>query len=161
MKKKIEIIRTFPDAILKIKTKNVKEISDSVVKILEQMVEVIKMVEGAGLAANQIGIDKSFAIALLENGKFLRIINPIIKEYDGEEIDTEGCLSIPDAVVKVSRATRIVIEYLDIDENIKTFEASGFTARVLQHEIDHLKGTLIIDKLKPDERLKFLREYKK
>lgn len=161
MKKKVEIVRTFPDSILKIKTKNVKSISESVIKTLDEMVKVAKMADAAGLAANQIGISRSLAVVLLENGDFLRMINPVLKESEGEEVDEEGCLSVPDSVIKIPRSTRVVVEYLDTDGNIKTFEASGFTARVLQHEIDHLNGLLIFDRLNPQERLKFLREYKK
>jgi len=161
MKKKVKIIRTFPDIILKVKTKNVKKISETSIKILNEMVKVVKTADAAGLAANQIGIRRSLAVALLENDEFLRLINPVIKEREGEEIEEEGCLSIPDVSVKVPRARRIVIEYIDIEGNKKTYKASGFTARVIQHEIDHLNGTLIIDRLNPDEKLKFLREYKK
>ncbi|TET79271.1 MAG: peptide deformylase [Candidatus Cloacimonadota bacterium] len=161
MKKKVEIVRTFPDSTLKIKTKNVESISESVIKTLDEMVKVAKMADAAGLAANQIGISRSLAVVLLENGDFLKMINPVLKESEGEEVDEEGCLSVPDSVIKIPRSTRVVVEYLDTDGNIKTFEASGFTARVLQHEIDHLNGLLIFDRLNPQERIKFLREYKK
>jgi len=160
MKKKVEIVRTFPDSTLKIKTKNVKSISESVIKTLDEMVKVAKMADAAGLAANQIGISRSLAVVLLENGDFLKMINPVIKESEGEEVDEEGCLSVPDSVIKIPRSTRVVVEYLDTDGNIKTFKASGFTAKVLQHEIDHLNGLLIFDRLNPQERIKFLREYK-
>lgn len=160
MKKKVEIVRTFPDSTLKIKTKNVKSISESVIKTLDEMVKVAKMADAAGLAANQIGISRSLAVVLLENGDFLKMINPVLKESEGEKVDEEGCLSVPDSVIKIQRSTRVVVEYLDTDGNIKTFEASGFTARVLQHEIDHLNGLLIFDRLNPQERIKFLREYK-
>jgi len=118
------------------------------------------MADAAGLAANQIGISRSLAVVLLENGDFLKMINPVLKESECEEVDEEGCLSVPDSVIKIPRSTRVVVEYLDTDGNIKTFEASGFTARVLQHEIDHLNGLLIFDRLNPQERIKFLREYK-
>lgn len=161
MKKKVEIVRTFPDSTLKIKTKNVKSISESVIKTLDEMVKVAKMADAAGLAANQIGISRSLAVVLLEDGDFLKMINPVLKESEGEEVDEEGCLSVPDSVIKIPRSTRVLVEYLDTDGNIKTFEASGFTARVLQHEIDHLNGLLIFDRLNPQERIKFLREYKK
>ena len=160
MKKTIEIIRTFPNSILKVKTKKVRDISESVIKTLEEMVKVVKMADAAGLAANQIGISRRLAVCLLENNEFLKIINPVIKEMDGEEVNEEGCLSVPGAVLELPRAKRITIEYLDTDGNMKTFEASGFTARVLQHEIDHLNGLLIFDRLNPQERIKFLREYK-
>ena len=160
MKKRVEIVRTFPDSILRIKTNSVKEISDSVIKTLDQMIKVVRMADAAGLAANQIGISLSLAVVLVENDEFLRLINPVLIEKQGEEIDEEGCISIPDVTLNLPRAKKTIIEYLDINGRKKTFEASGFTARVLQHEIDHLNGTLIIDRLKPQERLKFLREYK-
>ena len=160
MKKRVEIVRTFPDSILRTKTNSVKEISESVIKTLDQMIKVVKMADAAGLAANQIGISLSLAVVLVENDEFLRLINPVMVEKHGEEIDEEGCLSIPDVILNLPRAKKIIIEYIDINGSKKTFEASGFTARVLQHEIDHLNGTLIIDRLKPQERLKFLREYK-
>jgi peptide deformylase len=161
MKKRVEIVRTFPDSILRTKTNIVKEISGSVIKTLDQMIKVVRMADAAGLAANQIGISNSLAVALLKNDEFLKLINPVMIEKEGEEIDEEGCLSIPDVILNIQRAKKIIIEYLDINGNKKIFEASGFTARVLQHEIDHLNGTLIIDKLKPQEKLKFLRKYKK
>ncbi len=160
MKKTVEIIRTFPNSILKVKTKKVRDISESVIKTLDEMVKVVKMADAAGLAANQIGISRRLAVCLLENNEFLKIINPVIKEMDGEEVNEEGCLSVPGAVLELPRAKRIIIEYLNTDGNMKTFEASGFTARVLQHEIDHLNGLLIFDRLNPQERIKFLREYK-
>jgi len=161
MKSKVKVIRTFPDIILKVKTKQIKNVSESVAKILEEMVKIVRKADAAGLAANQIGISRSLAVALLENEKFLKMINPIIRESNGEEIDGEGCLSIPGISPKIQRAKRITIEYLDLDGNIQTFDASGFTARVLQHEIDHLNGLLIIDRIPKEEKLKFLREYKK
>jgi len=161
MKKKVESIRTFPNSILKIKTKDVEQITESIIKTFEDMINIVKLADGAGLAANQIGIAKSLAIALLDDKTFVRLINPVIRETHGKETDDEGCLSIPEAVVKVHRAKELIVEYLDIEGNKKILEVDGFTARVLQHEIDHLNGVLIIDYLKPDEKLKFVREYKK
>jgi len=161
MKKKVESIRTFPDSILKIKTKDVEQITGSIIKTFEDMINIVRLADGAGLAANQIGIAKSLVIALLDDKKFIKLINPVIKQMEGEQTDEEGCLSIPEATVKVHRAKELIVEYLDIEGNKKILEVDGFTARVLQHEIDHINGVLIIDYLKPDEKLKFVREYKK
>jgi peptide deformylase len=160
-KPRIKIIRTFPDIILKVKTKPVTDISKPILKILDEMVRVVHMADAAGLAANQIGISRCLAVVVQENGEFLRMINPFIVEDNGEESDEEGCLSVPGSVLTIPRASRIVVEYLDPEGKKQTLRASGFTARVLQHEIDHLNGLLIIDRLKPEERLQFLREYKK
>ena len=161
MSKNVEVIRKFPDAILKEKAKTIENIDGVVIETLDKMLKVVRLAEGAGLAANQIGIGRQLAIAMVEEKRFVKLINPRIKELDGEEVDEEGCLSIPGAIIKVPRAKRIVIEYLNEDGNTKILEAKGFAARVLQHEIDHLNGILIIDKLKPEEKLKFLREYKR
>ncbi len=161
MKKKIKAIRTFPDIILKVKTKKIKEISETVLKILDEMEKIVKIADAAGLAANQIGISRSLAVVLRENDQSFKMINPFIKEQQGEEVNEEGCLSIPGALIHIPRATRVVVEYVNTEGQTKISSATGFTARVLQHEIDHLNGVLIIDRLKPKERLKFLREYKK
>jgi peptide deformylase len=160
-KKRIKIIRTFPDIILKVKAKPITDISESTLKILDEMVKVVKMADAAGLAANQIGISRTLAVAVQEDGSFLKMINPVIVEDNGEENDEEGCLSVPGSVLTIPRASRVVVEYLDTEGKKQTIRASGFTARVLQHEIDHLNGLLIIDRLQPEERLQFLREYKK
>ncbi len=161
MKKTIEVIRTFPDSILKIKTKKVLQITESIIKTFEDMINIVRLADGAGLAANQIGIAKSLAIALLDETKFIKLINPVIKQMDGKQVDEEGCLSIPKTTVKVRRAKDLTVEYLDIEGNKKILQVEGFTARVIQHEIDHLNGVLIIDYLNPDEKLKFVRECKK
>lgn len=161
IKKRVKIIRTFPDIILKVKTKDVEEISETTIKILEEMEKIVNNAQAAGLAANQIGISRSLAVALLEDETFLRMINPKVKETSGEEKEEEGCLSLPNAVLEITRPRKVTIEYLDSNGKVKEFKASGFTARVLQHEIDHLNGELIFDKLEPDKRLKFLRDYNK
>jgi len=161
MSKNVEVIRKFPDAILKAKAKTIENIDGIVIETLDKMLKVVRLAEGAGLAANQIGIGRRLAVAMVDEKRFIKLINPRIKELDGEEVDEEGCLSIPGAVIKVPRATRIVVEYLNEDGDTKILEAKGFAARVLQHEIDHLNGILIIDKLNPEEKLKFLRKYRK
>jgi len=155
MKKELDVIRTFPDSILKVKTKNVTEITESIINALDDMLNVIHLADGAGLAANQIGIAKSLAVALMDDKKFIKLINPTIKEMKGEEIEEEGCLSVPHVRIEVRRAKELVVEYLDIKGKEKILEVKGFPARVLQHEI------LIIEHLPPEEKLKFLREYKK
>lgn len=161
MTKKTKIIRTFPDIILKVKTKTIQRITVSVKKILDEMVNISHETEAAGLAANQIGISRNLTVAILENGEFMKLINPRIIDASGKQIEEEGCLSIPNAVLEIPRAKIVTVEYLDTEGNRQEFTASGFTARVLQHEIDHLNGLLIIDRLPKEEKLKFLREYRR
>lgn len=161
MSKATNIIRTFPDIILKVKTKPIEKISASVRKILDEMVKISQKADAAGLAANQIGISRNLAVAILENGEFMKLINPRVVESSGKQKDDEGCLSIPNVVLEIHRSNKITIEYMDTEGKAQEFTASGFTARVIQHEIDHLNGLLIIDRIPKQEKLKFLREYKR
>ncbi len=105
--------------------------------------------EPAGLAAIQVGVDKKVFIAIdLETGEFTEYINPKLKTVgDKESIEIEGCLSIPDTTGYVKRPKKIKITYLDRFGNSHTERLSGFDARIVQHEYDHLIGILFTDKL--------------
>ena len=104
--------------------------------------------DGVGLAAPQVGLD--FRLILCkespESENIHVMLNPVIEEKEGLEIDAEGCLSIPDLAVDVPRQTRIKVTYSDENLNEKNIVAEGYFARVLQHEIDHLDGILITDR---------------
>jgi len=116
--------------------------------VVEKMKSILHENDGVGLAAPQVGLDYRL-ILCKESPKAEKIhvmVNPVIKEKEGLEIDAEGCLSIPDLAVDVPRQTRIKVTYSDEDLNEKNIVAEGYFARVLQHEIDHLDGILIIDR---------------
>lgn len=119
---------------------------------------------GIGLAAPQIGVLKRVIVYDLdeEGGAGLQVLcNPVIVETSDEcEIDDEGCLSLPGISVPVNRACRVRCEALTIDGKPVTVEADGLYARLLQHEIDHLDGVLIIDRADPEERKAALRRYR-
>jgi len=145
-------ILTYPNQFLQQPTKPVENIDGMIQKFIDDMATTMYAAPGVGLAAIQVGFDKSilvYDIAPPEVGRSLQVlINPRIISSQGEVLsENEGCLSVPEYRADVKRATEIVVEGLDREGNVITIEAEGFTAIVLQHEIDHLNGTLFIDHL--------------
>lgn len=141
-----------PQQILKRKTKKVDSVGECERKELREMAEAMYLYNGVGLAANQVGIDKQLAVIDVGTG-LIKMANPIIVARDGMESQDEGCLSCPDVVVKVRRAKKVTVKFLDENGDAKQIEASGLFARAVQHEIDHLSGKLIIDYLNPIKKL--------
>jgi len=128
-------LRRYGDPILRRKAKWV---------LLSSMAKIMYENEGIGLAAPQIGVDKR--IIIVDTGKgLLKLINPQVIEEEGEDSLSEGCLSLPEIFVPVNRAKRIRIEGLNEDKKLVKLRIEGFLARVIQHEVDHLNGVLIID----------------
>jgi peptide deformylase len=130
------------------------------------MVETMYEAPGVGLAAIQVGSDKQVLVYDEKPTESDRgygvIINPKIVETEGQIIsENEGCLSVPDFRSDVKRAARIVVEGVDRDGKSLRFEADGFLAIVLQHEIDHLNGTLFIDRISALKRELYKRRMKK
>ncbi len=117
-------------------------------KIISEMKEILKLNDGVGLAAPQVGLDMRLILCKddPDSKKIHILLNPLIVEKEGLNIDVEGCLSIPDLAVDVPRQTKIKVTYLDMDMNKKNIIVEGYFARVLQHEIDHLDGKLIIER---------------
>jgi peptide deformylase len=147
---KILDIVTYPDKFLKTPTHTVDNIDGKLQRLIENMGGTMYGAPGIGLAAIQVGIDKSllvYDIAPKEEGRALNVlINPKIIAKEGEVLsEDEGCLSVPDLRVNVKRAARILVDAVDRDGNPLRIEADGLLAIVLQHEIDHLNGTLIVD----------------
>lgn len=137
-------LRKYGDPILRKKAKRVEKISYEERDLLSYMVRIMSENEGVGLAAPQIGMDKRIIIA--DIGKELsKIINPQILEGEGENSLSEGCLSLPEIFIPVNRANKIKIEGLSEDKKLLRLTIEGFLARIIQHEIDHLNGVLIID----------------
>ena len=136
-------ILTYPNQFLLQPTRPVENIDGRVQKLIEDMAATMYSAPGVGLAAIQVGCDKSllvYDISPPEEGRALQVlINPRIISSSGEVLsENEGCLSVPDYRADVKRATQIVVEGLDREGNVITIEAEGFPAIVLQHEIDHL-----------------------
>ncbi|MFC1617108.1 peptide deformylase, partial [Candidatus Margulisiibacteriota bacterium] len=117
----------------------------SLQKLVQDMYETMAVNDGIGLAAVQVGILKNIIIASYQ-GKKITLINPKIEDSVGQITDEEGCLSCPHKMVKVERAEKIKVKGLNKNGQEITIEAAGFMARIIQHEIDHLDGVLILEK---------------
>jgi peptide deformylase len=159
---KVLDIVTYPDKILKNPTKAVDNIDGKLQSLIDDMASTMYEAPGIGLAAVQVGIDQSllvYDIAPKEEGRMLNVlINPKIISREGEILsEDEGCLSVPDLRANVKRAARILVEAADRDGNPVKIEAEGFLAIVLQHEIDHLNGTLIVDHISALKRQMYTR----
>jgi peptide deformylase len=159
-------ILTYPAEFLKNPTRPVEEIDGRLQTIIDQMSETMYHAPGVGLAAIQVGLDKSllvYDITPQEDGRDLHVlINPKIISQEGQIIsENEGCLSVPDYRSDVQRAARILVEGVNRDGKPIRFEADGMLAIVLQHEIDHLNGTLFIDRISTLKRQMYARRIKK
>jgi len=159
-------IFTYPDKVLKRKTAPVDNIDGALQAVFDNMATTMYQAPGIGLAAPQVGISQSFVIydiAPKEDGHDLHVlVNPRIVSREGEILsENEGCLSVPDFRADVKRAERILVEGVDRDGNPVRFEADGLLAIVIQHELDHLDGTLFIDHISALKRQMYKRRVKK
>ena len=143
----------------------IENIDGELVTLAENMVETIRAAPGVGLAANQIGLaQRMFVINIgVETDKenLITVVNPEITTMEGNELGEEGCLSIPDVVAEVNRASQIEIKGYDLDGNEVHYEAEGYLARAFQHEMDHLNGILFWDNLAKMKRDILKRKFKK
>lgn len=142
----IRNIRIDDDPLLRKQSREVTKFDNRLKYLVEDMFETMYHAEGVGLAAPQVGILKRVIVIDDREGNKLEMVNPVIKEMDGEEVQIEGCLSLPHKQGSVKRATHIIVDYYDKDNNKKTLEPRDFFARIIQHEIDHLNGILYSDR---------------
>ena len=152
-------IRQYGDPVLKERTSEVREIDGAVAALAESMIDTMYEAPGSGLAANQIGVMRR--IFVYDVGEGARtVINPRIVESDGEWVYEEGCLSIPGLSWDIVRPNAVHLVGLDLDGNELSIEATELEGRVFQHELDHLDGILLVERLDADQRkeaLKILR----
>ncbi len=141
----IRKIRISTDEVLRKKSKEVKEINDSIIELLEDMADTMYDANGVGLAAPQVGVLRRVVTIDIGEG-LIELINPEIIETDGEQCGEEGCLSVPGKVADVKRPLYCKVKALDRDGNEIIVEGKNLMARALCHEIDHLEGILYIDK---------------
>lgn len=133
------------DEILKEKAREVPKITPNIIKLLNNMAQTLYSAKGLGLAAPQVGVSKRVIVVDAGQG-LLELINPEILSSAGKETDTEACLSIPGLMGDVTRASSVKVKFLDRNGREQVIKAKGYTARVFQHEIDHLEGILFIDR---------------
>jgi len=159
-------ILTYPDKFLSEPTKPVENIDEKIQNLIKDMASIMYQAPGIGLAAIQVGINKSLLVYDVSPGDEKRslqvLINPRIVEREGTTIsEDEGCLSVPDLRANVKRSASVLVEGFNNKEKPLRIEAEGLLAVVLQHEIDHLNGILFIDRISTLKREIYKRRVKK
>jgi peptide deformylase len=167
----IRRILTFPEPSLRGTARPVENITGETAKIVEDMAQTMYAAPGIGLAAPQVGLDQRIVVLDVgdddeepqkERGKHLiHVVNPVIVEAEGETTFEEGCLSVVDFRAEVERAARVLVKGWDLEQREIALEADGLLAVALQHEIDHLDGTLFIDRLSRLKRELYVKRVKK
>ena len=154
----------YPDDRLSRPGEKITQFDDALKKIVDDMFETHYQAEHCtALAATQLGLP--YCITVIDfsekNDSPLCLINPEIIKKEGTETSSEGCMSVMDIFQKVTRAAHITVRYQDIHGETHTMEASGFMAKCIQHEVDHLNGLLFLDRLTPIRRLLIQNKIKK
>jgi len=137
-------IKKYPEKILRQNCHSIDKIGQRDRELFESMLFTMRHFCGIGLAAPQIGIDRSMIVADIGEEE-IKLANPVVIETRGSYKATEGCLSVPGSEVEVERAYEFVVEGINEKNEPVKIKASGLLVRVLQHEIDHLQGKLVID----------------
>lgn len=153
-------IRILGDPVLRRRAPEVTDLDGTVVRLARTMVDTMYDASGVGLAAPQVGVQKRLFTYDVGDGPNT-IVNPEVVESSGERLFDEGCLSIPGISLEVLRAERVTVSGLDLDGHEVVIEDDDYLARVVLHELDHLDGVLILDRVEPGVRkaaLKVLRE---
>jgi peptide deformylase len=153
-------ILIYPNAVLRKKCASVPDINDDVLRIAQCMAETMYTAKGVGLAAPQVGITQQIITIDVGNG-LITLINPEIVLHEGDVKMEEGCLCLPKITVDIPRYEKVQVRGIDLTGKPITFDAEGLLARAFQHEIDHLRGKLIIDKLSKIKRDLAIKKYKK
>jgi peptide deformylase len=156
----IRPIRVLGDPVLRTPCDEVTSFGDELQSLIDDLEDTVREPGRAGLAAPQIGVSlRAFSYNL--DGAVGHVINPVLSDLEGEEIDDEGCLSIPGLYFMTTRSASATVRGLDREQKPVLIEATGYLARAMQHETDHLAGTLYVDTLKGDVRRQALREMRR
>ena len=153
-------IRTYGDPVLKTPAAAVTNIDGKVARLVDEMFDTLYASEsGIGLAAPQIGVQKQIFVWEIDDEPMV-IINPEIVESSGEWVYDEGCLSIPGLYVEILRPNQVLMRGRTLDGDEMEIEADELMGRLFQHELDHLHGVLMFDRMSPDQRKAALAEYR-
>ena len=145
-------IKKFPDKILRKKGAVIKEVDREIKELAHSMVDTMYFYKGVGLAAPQVGESKRIVVVDIGDGPEI-YLNPKIVKKSGKAILEEGCLSFPDIFLNIKRAHKIQLEALSLKGRLIKKKVEGIAACVLQHEIDHLDGILMIDRLSLGQKI--------
>ena len=151
-------IRIFGDPVLKQRAQEITDVNGSLARLAEDMVQTMYDAPGLGLAAPQVGVGKRLFVYDLQDGQGPKtVVNPVVSETEGEWAYDEGCLSVPGLAWEIVRPKTIHLTGYDLDGNEISVEADELAARCFQHELDHLDGVLLIERLDNDTRKQALR----
>ncbi len=153
-------IKSYSNPVLRKKSEEIKEITPEIKRLALDMVETMVKNKGLGLAAPQVGISKRIVAVLLAEGPKIFINPKITKKEKETEIAEEGCLCFPNLFLDIKRAKSVAIKAIDVEGKEMEFFVDGLTARIFQHEIDHLNGILFFDKISFWQRLKLRKKLK-
>ncbi len=170
-------ILTYGNKLLRCKSTPVEEVTDEIRVLAQDMLKTMYASDGLGLAAEQVGRDEAICVIDIppmrdeETGTPMRenpdvrmplvLVNPRIIERDGEQVGSEGCLSFPGIFVSVKRAEAVTVEFLDMENEPRSVHATGLLARAIQHELDHLDGVLLVDRMSPVQKVAVAGKLKK
>jgi peptide deformylase len=153
-------IRTLPDPVLRQKARRVNRIDDPLQKLIDDMIDTMRDANGVGLAANQVGVLQRVVVIEIpaeeeeqEPTQVWVLINPEITRREGERVVEEGCLSIPGYRGELTRSLKVRARALDRNGKPVRIKAEGLLAHALEHETDHINGTLYIDHLESPDKL--------
>ena len=132
--------------ILKKHCREVTELNERTQTLIDDMIDTMHDSMGVGIAAPQVGIARRICVIEPTEDRLMVLVNPEILESEGEQLSTEGCLSVPGKIGDVIRPTRVLVKYMDREGNEHTEEFTDFEAIVVSHETDHLDGILYVDK---------------
>lgn len=144
-------IRTYGDPVLATPTTEVGSIDVKIAALAAAMIETMHEAPGVGLAANQVGVQKRLFVYDKGDGPKV-VINPVIVETSGDWVYEEGCLSVPGLSWEIHRPNRVHLRGFDLDGNELDLETDEYEGRIFQHEVDHLDGTLLLERLTEEQR---------
>jgi len=149
----VRTIRVLPASILRQKAKKVPKIDQSVLRLIDDMIETMRAAPGVGLAATQIGVPLKVAVIEIPGEEVIVLVNPEIVKREGERIIGEACLSVPGYQGEIKRSVRIKVKARDRQGRNIRIKGEELLAQALEHEIDHLNGILYVDRVESPEKL--------
>ena len=149
----IRQLRLIPDAVLRKRANKVPAIDGYVHRLIDDMIETMQQVNGVGLAAPQIGVPLRVVVLQMPEEEPMAIINPKMVKRSGEREVVEGCLSLPGYTGEIKRSNSVTVKGLDRQGKAIRIKATGLMAQALEHELDHLNGSLYIDHIEGEDKL--------
>jgi peptide deformylase len=145
----------FPDPVLRLRAEPITVFDVSVRSLAEEMIKTLREITGLGLAAPQVGVSRRLVLVApdADPGNEIVLVNPEITASDGWEEIEEGCLSFPGIFVKIGRYTNVRLRYHDLEGKPQEMVTDGILARAVQHELDHLDGRLLVDRMSAIQRM--------